>query len=941
MAFWDNLLRKQAQELSTTVPLNMDVGMASYPDVNYENFANEGYSKNEIVHACIRELATSAAAPRYYVSAPTSDGGATTVERGLLYDLVTKPNPYNDWYAFIEKLITFLMVAGNAYVIKERSRGDSVTALYLLRPDRVTIVAGDYGAESYVYTVGNKEYGIEARDMCHLALPNPAGDLYGLSPLQVAARTVNLDLNMTDFAKVYFQNAGVPSGLLKLKKRLSSQEEASIIRSRWRSQFGGVNNFHRVAILDEDAEYQPMSNSPKDMELAGLHNLTESRICAVFGVPPILIGANVGLQRSTFSNYREARLAFHSETLEPMVTRVVRYFNRNLFDEYTGNESLSVDWAEMRSVLDDQAATTTRINSLFTGGVLTLNEARESLGYDAVDGGAVRRIPTSVAEVAEGQAATGAVTAAPVEQAHPMLAEIKAPRVAPRAQILRRRMIVEREEEADDLAEKTLRHFRGIRNRVDGVLGRYMERATGETKDYPFKLADLMPPIEVGNLEGILEKAYRKISKKTFKTINDVGVAGTLDWSEKLPTVQSILTSAPTRARMIHRTTNTAIQRAVSIGLERGYSIQQLSRGVPDDKFPGIRSVLGETENRSRLIARTEVMRTQNQTTTGFYKEQGFAYVQADDVDGDPDDNYIDPGDPYGRTCAERHGQVYTLEDAQNIDDHPNGTLNWMPMPRGYKPEGQLDVGAAPIDRSDPFGPNFSASEWKPEIKLGPGVNPDVSKDVVAAIRHTVINMKGDLGTYVAKLYASNPKSAPKILRSKSRLFNTKHPKTGKPMKAGGFYKPGADTLTISDSSIAWVMPHEIGHQITGFRAGKDSVDHLLNILGRTRATSFGKEIKRAFAEAEKRHVEPSYHMRGGKRFLSPGTTGSITDYGMSDLHEYIAEGFKWAMVRPSMFKGVDDELLRIMRKYLVKDSPVSFQSVRDFPGTIARLQRD
>jgi len=141
---------------------------------------------------------------------------------------------------------------------------------------------------------------------------------------------------------------------------------------------------------------------------------------------------------------------------------------------------------------------------------------------------------------------------------------------------------------------------------------------------------------------------------------------------------------------MIHRTTSQAIGRAIGIGLERGYSIEQLARGVPDDKFPGIRSVLGETENRARLISRTEVMRTQNQTTVGFYKEQGFVYVRADDVDGDPDDNYIDPGDPYGRTCAERHGQIYTLEDAQNIDDHPNGTLNWMPMPRGYKPEGTI-----------------------------------------------------------------------------------------------------------------------------------------------------------------------------------------------------------------------------------------------------------
>ena len=686
MAFWDRFVGKQ--ELSTTVPLNLDLGQASYPDVNYDNFASEGYNKNEIVHACIRELAVSAATPRYYVTAPSTDGGSIEIERGLLYDLIAKPNPYSDWYSFTERLVTFLMVAGNAYVLKERSRGNQVTAMYLLRPDRVSIIAGDYGADGYVYEVGGKEYKIEADDMCHLSLPNPAGDIYGLSPLQVASRTVNLDLNMTDFAKVYFQNAGVPSGLLKLKKRLSSQEEASTIRSRWRSQFGGVQNFHRIAILDEDAEYQPMAQSPKDMSLDGLHNLTESRICAVFGVPPILIGANVGLQRSTFSNYREARLAFHSETLEPLVSRILRYFNRNLFSEYTGNESLTVDWVEMRSVLDDQAATTTRINSLFTGGVITLNEARTALGFDALTEGAIRRIPSSTFEVAEGGAAPVAVDAAPVEQAHPALAEIKAPRVAPRGQILRRQLLEEREEETDELASKVLTHFRGIRNRVDGILGRYMERSATDTKAFPFEAADMLPPVETGNMSRILEAAYARISKKTFGSINSSGIAGTLNWSDKLPTIQRILTQAPVRAEMIHKTTSKAIARAITMGLERGYTIQQLARGVPDDRFPGIRSVLGETENRAKLIARTEVMRTQNATTTGFFKEQGYEYVRADDVDGDPDDTYIAPGDPYERTCAERHGQVYRLEDAENIEDHPNGTLNWTPMPRGYTPEG-------------------------------------------------------------------------------------------------------------------------------------------------------------------------------------------------------------------------------------------------------------
>jgi len=692
LAFWDFWRKQEPGDVTVAVPLNYDVGQATYPDASFESFATEGYAKSEIVHACIRELAVSAASPRYYVQAPATDGGAVEITSGLLYDLTNRPNPTSDWYSFIENMVTYLMVAGNSYVLKERSRSGKIMALYNLRPDRVRIIGGDHGAEGYVYTVGGMDYSIPREDLCHLALPNPGGDLYGLSPLQVLARNVNLDLNMTDFAKVYFQNAGVPSGLLKLKRRLNTQEEAAVIRSRWRSQFGGRNNFHRVAILDEDADYQPMANSPKDMALPELHDLTESRICAVFGVPAILVGANVGLQRSTYSNYREARMAFHSETLEPMVSRILRHFNRNMFEEYSGNESLTVDWAEMRSGLDDRGAMTTRVTGLFAGGILTLNEAREQLGLQAVSDGAIRRIPSSIFEVAEGAMAPVAVGEAPVEESLSIgtikeAVALKAPRPARRAGILRRQLLEDREEETDAVAPKIQRHFRGLRNRVDGILGRYMERGGGESKEFPFEIDALLPPGEIPHLASILESALTRVSKRTFAAINANGLAGTLDWSDKLPVVQSVLAQAPTRATMIHRTTNRSIRRAVSLALERGYSIEQLSRGVPDDTFPGLRSILTETENRSRLIARTEIMRSQNQTTVGFYREQGFAYVRADDVDGDDNDTYIDPGDPYGRTCAERHGQIYSLEDAGNIDDHPNGTLNWQPMPRNYKPE--------------------------------------------------------------------------------------------------------------------------------------------------------------------------------------------------------------------------------------------------------------
>jgi hypothetical protein len=238
-----------------------------------------------------------------------------------------------------------------------------------------------------------------------------------------------------------------------------------------------------------------------------------------------------------------------------------------------------------------------------------------------------------------------------------------------------------------------------------------------------------------------------------------------------------------------------------------------------------------------------------------------------------------------------------------------------MPMPRGYKPEGGTDVPGIPVDRSDPFGPDFSASEWKPDVVLGAGVNPDVAVGAVAATRQTVANLKGDLGTYVAKLYSKNPKASPQIAQKGSRRLKARDPETGKLIDAAGVYRPRLDTLHVAEGQIEHAMTHEIGHQITAI-GGK----HLVPMLGRTKAGAFRKEIRAAFNAAKKRET---------REFL-PGVkqAGSVTDYAMSNLDEYMAEGFKWAQQKPSLFAGVDDELLRVMRKYLVTDKPVSFDTM-------------
>jgi phage portal protein BeeE len=57
----------------------------------------------------------------------------------------------------------------------------------------------------------------------------------------------------------------------------------------------------------------------------------ESRACACYGIPPIIIPLGVGLARSTYSNYKEARRSFAEETLQPIWRGLEEAFTRSIF----------------------------------------------------------------------------------------------------------------------------------------------------------------------------------------------------------------------------------------------------------------------------------------------------------------------------------------------------------------------------------------------------------------------------------------------------------------------------------------------------------------------------------------------------------------------------------------------------------------------------------
>lgn len=123
--------------------------------------------------------------------------------------------------------------------------------------------------------------------------------------------------------------------------------------------------------------------------------------------------------------------------------------------------------------------------------------------------------------------------------------------------------------------------------------------------------------------------------------------------------LEAILRSVGTRVTGINQTTRDAIAQLIGTGFSDGLAPAQIAdlitEATPFD------------DARAELIARTETALVYNEAALVSFKEYGVDKVEA--IDGDEDDE-----------CRDRNGQVFSLEEALQIEDHPNGTLDWSPV---------------------------------------------------------------------------------------------------------------------------------------------------------------------------------------------------------------------------------------------------------------------
>lgn len=206
--------------------------------------------------------------------------------------------------AFLEAAVVSLACAGNAYWrIHRDSETGKLLRLEPLNPHDVVIEHTSAGRVTGYNYMGTK---FKPEQIKHLKLLRVPGDVYGLGPIQAAQRELRGAIDLSAYSSNWFQESGVPTGVLKSDQVLSA-DQAKAARDAWEKSQGARRG---VAVLGNGLSYSPVFLSPRDAQFLESQEFNVTEIARLFGVPASLMLANVKGSTDTYQNVSQDWLGY-------------------------------------------------------------------------------------------------------------------------------------------------------------------------------------------------------------------------------------------------------------------------------------------------------------------------------------------------------------------------------------------------------------------------------------------------------------------------------------------------------------------------------------------------------------------------------------------------------------------------------------------------------
>jgi HK97 family phage portal protein len=270
---------------------------------------------------------------------------------GRLTNLLQFPNENDSWGDIVEAYTAFKLITGNAYVYGKQipvgiNKGAPL-GLYVMPSQYMSILANlnvfpvsPVGYQLYLQFTQN----FNTQEILHDKYFNPnwnivGNQLYGLSPLQAAAKVLTRSNEGKQAAVSNYQNGG-PKGMVfvaddRYDPAQSVQEAQDIRKTLARNQ--GSKNVNQIEASGYKVGFVPFGLSPVDLDLLNAENMDLRALCNVYGVPSQLLNDP---DNKTFSNTKEGEKALTVRCALPMLASIRDQFNRKFMKDWGGQKTV-------------------------------------------------------------------------------------------------------------------------------------------------------------------------------------------------------------------------------------------------------------------------------------------------------------------------------------------------------------------------------------------------------------------------------------------------------------------------------------------------------------------------------------------------------------------------------------------------------------------------
>lgn len=326
------------------------------------------------------------------------DGGKERATDHPLYPILHRAvSPDVTAYHFKERMQAQAVLRGDAFAQVIRDPRSGYPAELVVMDSRRVTIKKESGRLFYEYRekAGKSPRPLPSDQVFHVS-GFGLDAVRGLDPIATQREALGITLAVQLFGATFFGNSANAGGVIEVEHSMSDPAYKRL-KNDWEEKHKGVENAHKVAILEEGAKWHQITVPPDSAQYLETRRFQVAETARPHRVPPHLVG---DLDRATFSNIEHQSLEFIIYTMLPWFTRWEQSISLQLIPEREREEY----FAEFLIDALVRGDLLSRMNAYRIGreiGLYSANDIRAKENENPVEGGDVYHVPLNWVPVDE------------------------------------------------------------------------------------------------------------------------------------------------------------------------------------------------------------------------------------------------------------------------------------------------------------------------------------------------------------------------------------------------------------------------------------------------------------------------------------------------------------------------------------------------------------